>query len=214
MLYIVHNMYITHVKHIVYIQHTVHVMQNICIMHIMHITFLWIEVKWAFTVSSSSNRCKIFTYQTFSAYDSYLTYMLVNHHILHIMNNELSYDQNRVRLDTQHILQSKNNQGHIYVYSTLLMHDNFMLGIQIIRGKCKLSWWLFVWKMLQQTNFPMWWRGIAPVWWRQGQYLSTCKERQQTVLDLPVKKTLDGGDGWFINSWHCYGEQSSSGNKG
>ena len=68
-------------------------------------------------------------------------------HIMHILHTELTYvEQNRALLDTLRLHQSNNNQGHICIYSTLL------IGHTKHPGQMRVSSWPMVPKKLQQTN--------------------------------------------------------------
>ncbi len=69
-------------------------------------------------------------------------------HVLHIVHINPKYDeQNRALLDNLRIPWSNNNQGHIFLYSTLLIghtqHSN--------KGQMSISSWPFVPRKLQQT---------------------------------------------------------------
>ena len=65
-------------------------------------------------------------------------------HILHI--NSKYAEQNRALLDTLRLHPSNNNQGHIVLYSTLL------IGHRKHKGHMRISSWPFVPRKLQQTN--------------------------------------------------------------
>ena len=72
-------------------------------------------------------------------------------HILYIIHINLKYDeQNRALLDTLLIHRSNNNQGHIVLYTTLL------IGHTQHRGHMRVSSWPMVPKKLQQTNRQDW----------------------------------------------------------
>jgi hypothetical protein len=70
--------------------------------------------------------------------------LIIYFHILHI--NSLYAEQNRALLDTLRLHPSNNNQGHIVLYSTLL------IGHRKHKGHMRLSSWPFVPRKLQQTN--------------------------------------------------------------
>ena len=66
---------------------------------------------------------------------------------MHILHTELTYvEQNRALLDTVCLHQSNNNQGHIFIYSTLL------IGHTKHQGRMRVSSWPFLPKKSQQTN--------------------------------------------------------------
>ena len=68
-------------------------------------------------------------------------------HIMHILQTELTYvEQNRALLDTLRLHQSNNNQGNIFIYSTLL------IGHTKHQGRMLVSSWPFLPKKSQQTN--------------------------------------------------------------
>ncbi len=78
------------------------------------------------------------------AYEHMSIFCILILHILHI--NSKYAEQNRALLDTLCIHQSKNNRGHIVLYSTLLIwHTQH-------KGHMRLSLWQFVQRKLQQTN--------------------------------------------------------------
>ena len=128
-----------------------------CMNTMIHRTPLWacLLSRWTgvisvFTASSDQNRYKYEIYVSYAKYEQYanrLSYM----HILHIVHINPKYDeQNRALLDTLRIHRSNNNQGHIVLYTTLL------IGHTQHPGHMRVSSRPMVPKKLQQTNRQDW----------------------------------------------------------